>query len=53
MTPLFVGFGLLAVGVFTMPVEQLPHTTAASFRALIGAAFLIAAGVCFGAFVRW
>jgi hypothetical protein len=48
MWALGVAFILLTIGVFTIPIEQLPHTTATSFRTLIGLMLVIAAGVFFG-----
>jgi nitric oxide reductase large subunit len=53
MIPLYIAIGLLVVATFTMPIEQLPHTRGASFRALLGALLFVASGVCLGAYIKW
>ena len=45
---LFAFIGFLTVGVFMMPIDLLPHTRAATARALFGTMLLIVAGVFLG-----
>jgi hypothetical protein len=47
MTALLTFILFTAVGALTLPIEQLPHTTANSARTLIGTLLLLCAGFFF------
>jgi hypothetical protein len=45
---LSAGFGLLLVGVLTLPIHMLPQTTQASGRTLVGVLMLVFGGALIG-----
>lgn len=43
-----MGAALMVVGIFTLPVDLLPHTTRASVRVTLGALMLVFGGALLG-----